>query len=261
MTTLAAVFRTELIKSKNTFAVWLVGLGAAFVPFLFFLIYLNRWEKFIPKTGENPWIVFFNNCLSTASFILIPFFIVLLSSLIVNIEHKSNAWKHLLTLPVSKSALYLNKLGVIIGLTLMCYGFFVIFTLLAASLLGLFKPKLGFLSHVPDVAQFLKIILQSFVSTLGVLAIHYWLSLRLKNIFVSLGIGLVGIITATVLLSRWDNTVYVPYAYTALTAVPTIIPKTYVNSSFFHFHELFSLVYFGVIGLAGYLDFIRLYRG
>jgi len=261
MTISLAVFRTELIKSKNTLAVWLVGLGAAFVPFLFFLIYLNRWEKFIPKAGENPWGIFFTNCLNTASFILIPFFIMLLSSLIVNIEHKSNAWKHLLTLPVSKSTLYLNKLGVIIGLTLVCYGLFVVFTLVAASLLGVLKPKLAFLSHVPDVAQFLRISFKSFVSSLGVLAIHYWLSLRFKNIFVSIGIGLVCIITATVLFGRWEYIVYVPYAYTALTAVPAMIPKTYAISSFFHFHELGSLLYFLVIGLAGYLDFIRFYRG
>lgn len=262
MNTTLAVFRTELIKSKNTLALWLVVLGAAFVPFLFFLIYINRWEKFVPKPGANPWLSFVDINFRTGSFLLIPSFIVLLCSLVVNIEHKSNAWKHLLTLPVAKGTIYLNKLLIITGLTLLCYGFFLVFMMLSAVLLGTLQSKLGFLDHAPGWGQLAKLSTKSFVSTLGILAIHYWLSLRFKNIFVSIGIGLLCIITATILLGRWEHVVFVPYAYTALTAVsPIAAPQWNVGPYFLTYHELFSLGYFGLVSLGSYLDFTRFYKG
>jgi hypothetical protein len=261
MTTLA-VFRTEIIKSKNTLALWLVMLGAAFIPFLFFLIYINRWERFVPKPGVNPWTEFIDSNFRTGSFLLIPFFIVLLCSLVVTIEHKSNAWKHLLTLPVTKGTIYLNKLLLIIGLTLLCYCFFLVFMLLSAMLLGTLQSKLGFLSQAPEWTQLAKLTIKSFISTLGILAIHYWLSLRFKNLFVSIGIGLLCIITSTILLGRWEHVVFVPYTYTALTAVsPAAAPKWNVGPYFLTYHELFSLAYFGLVSLGSYLDFTRFYRG
>ncbi len=261
MTTATAVFQTELIKAKNTLALWLVIIGAAFVPTLFFLVYINRWERFVPPAGQNPWTLFFQTNFRTASFLFIPLFIILLCSLIVNIEHKSNAWKHLLTLPVSKGSLFLNKLLSILLLSLACYVLFMVFMLVSASLLGVFKPKLGFWNATPNLVELLKVAAKSFVSSLGVLAIHYWLSLRFKNMFVSIGIGLMCVITVTILVGRWDKTVFIPYTYTALTAMPFAAPKWNSSPYFLDYHEWFSLGYFVVLTLASYLDFTRFYKG
>lgn len=256
MATLATVYRTEIIKSKNTFALWLAVLGAAFIPSVMFLIYLNRWESFVPKAGDNPWTIFLANAWNVVSFIFIPFFVVLLCTLVMGIEHKSNTWKHLFTLPVSKSAVYLGKLLIIISLVIACYVLFIGFLLVSGSVLGLIKPKLGFLAHTPDLPPVLKTAFKSFVSTLGILGIHYWLSIRLKNMILPIGIGLVGIVTATILINFWKNIIYYPYAFTIISTSPMFKPDGFLAAS-----EWYSLGYFVVFGVLGYFDFRRFYRG
>ncbi len=256
MATLATAYRTEIIKSKHTFALWLAVLGAAFIPAVMFLIYLNRWESFVPKAGANPWAEFFGAAWNVVSFIFIPFFVVLLCTLVMGIEHKSNTWKQLFTLPVSKGTVYLSKLLIVISLAITCYILFIGFLLVSGTVLGLFKPKLGFLSHMPGLLPVLKIGFKSFVSVLGILGIHYWLSIRLKNMILPIGIGLVGIVTATILFSRWAHVVYYPYAFTILSASPLQKP-----TGFFAASELYSIICFLVFVGLGYLDFRRFYRG
>lgn len=256
MTTVTASFRSEIIKSKNTFALWLVLFGAAFSPALLFLIYLNRPANFIPKPGQNPWDFFMSNGLQFISFFFIPFFIVLLCGLVVSIEHKSNTWKHLFTLPVSKSTVYVNKLLIILSLAVICYGLFFVLLLVSGGLIGLVKPELKFMSHTPDFGLITKLLFRSFISTLGILAIHYWLSIRLKNMILPIGIGLVCIVTGTILFGRWDNLIYYPHAYTIFTIFPQ--PG---HTSFLQKHEIYSLLYFAGVTLLGYVDFTRFYKG
>ncbi|MCU0352245.1 MAG: ABC transporter permease [Cytophagales bacterium] len=256
MATLTTVYQTELIKSKNTFALWLVVLGAAFVPFLMFLIYMNKWENFLPKPGENPWNQFFIANWQVVSFIFIPFFIVLLCALVIGIEHKSNSWKHLFTLPVSKFSVYTSKLSVVLSLVLFCYLLFVLFLFMSGTLLGILRPKLAFLSHTPNVAGLLQFAGKSLVATLGMVAVHFWLSIRLRNLIQSVGIGLVCIVTATILFQRWENAVYFPYTYTMYTLTGD---KESLHS--LSKHEMYSLAYFVVVIGLGYVDFSRFYRG
>ena len=256
MATLATAYRTEIIKSKHTFALWLAVLGAAFIPAVMFLIYLNRWESFVPKAGANPWAEFFGAAWNVVSFIFIPFFVVLLCTLVIGIEHKSNTWKQLFTLPVSKGTVYLSKLLIIISLTIACYVLFIGFLLVSGTVLGLFRSGLGFLSHTPDLLPVLKTGFKSFVSVLGILGIHYWLSIRLKNMILPIGIGLVGIVTATILVNFWKNIVYYPYAFTIISTSPMFKP-----TGFFADSEWYSLICFLIFSGLGYLDFRRFYRG
>ena len=55
----------------------------------------------------------------------------------------------------------------------------------------------------------------SFVASLGIVGIQFWLSFRFKNFIVPLGIGMTLVIVGLI-ASRAPEAIYFPYAYNVL---------------------------------------------
>jgi hypothetical protein len=263
MKTFILTFRAELIKIKSTFALWLVILGAAFIPFFLLLNYIYNLKKYIPQPGVNPWHEYLRNGFNSVHFTFLPLLIVLLIALLLNIEHKSNAWKHIFVLPVSKSKIFFSKYLVLICLMILFYILVVFFFLTGGVILGLWKSEFNFLRYIPSysyhsiqsgIASF---IARSFISVSAVMAIHFWLSFRLKNLFLNIGIGLAGLIIAvTMVIGNWESVVYVPYAFPVLMCNFTPDAQNFLSN----FH-IYSLIVFFVVSLLSYLDFSRIFKG
>jgi hypothetical protein len=256
MIAFARTFQTELIKAKNTFALWLTIAGAGFIPVLFLIAYIAKWEKFIPKDGQNPWNGLFTNAFIGVSFFFVPMFVILLNCLIFNIEHKSNTWKHLFTQPISKATVFLNKFLIINSLTMLCYGFFLLILFCFGIILGIWKHELGFLSATPDFSKIVAFALKSYISVLAIIAIHFWLGFRVKNVILPIGIGLAGVVTAGIIAGRWKYDIYFPYGFPGYC-----VYKPALNNEFLANYHVYSLIYFVLIMLMALIDFTRNYKG
>ncbi|MCW3106766.1 MAG: hypothetical protein JWQ09_1272 [Segetibacter sp.] len=263
MKSFITTFRTELIKAKNSFAVWLVILGAGFIPFFFLLNHIYEWEDYLPKPNENPWNEYFRKGFNGTHFTFLPMLIVLLIALVLNIEHKSNTWKHIFVLPVSKTKIFLSKYLLLISLIILFYCLLIIFLLSGGLLLSLWKSEFNFLKLRPSylyasihsgIAAF---VIKSFISTLAIVAIHFWLSFRVKNLFLTLGIGLAGVVTAvSIYIPHWPSIIYLPYAFPVLMC--NFTPDVHHFLSNFHMNSLIS---FFVISLLSYFDFTKNFKG
>ncbi len=263
MKSFIAVYRTELIKTKNSFALWLVILGAAFIPFFFFLNHVYDWDGYLPKPGENPWNDYFRKGFNGTHFTFLPLLIVLLVGLLLNIEHKSNTWKHIFALPVSKTKIFLSKYLLLITLIILFYFLLLFFFFSGGLFLSLWKNQFNFLKYRPSylyasihsgIAAF---VVKSFISTLAIIAIHFWLSFRLKNLFVNIGIGLAGVVIAvSMYIPHWPSIIYLPYAFPVLMC--NFIPDTHHFLSNF---QVNSLLFFSVIFFLSYVDFTRRFKG
>src|SRR5215217_9340094 len=104
----------EFTKLKNTFALWLTLLGALFIPLILFGTYISDVEAFVPGDGVNPWDDFLIRTLNGCCFFSVGF-VLLIIGLIIQIEHRANAWKHLFSLPTSKRRIYMGKLMVVLS--------------------------------------------------------------------------------------------------------------------------------------------------
>ncbi len=263
MKELIIAYQVELIKIKNSFALWLVVLGAAFIPFFFILNIIYQWKDYLPKSGENPWNEYFRKGFNGVHFIFLPLLIVLLIALLLNIEHKSNTWKHIFVLPISKTKIFLSKYLVLISLVLIFYFLMLIFFLSGGLLLSLWKSEFNFLIFKPSyyynsvpsgIASF---IVKSFISVLGIIAIHFWLSFRLKNLILNIGIGLAGVVIAvSMYIGHWESIIYLPYASTVLMC--NFTPDAHKYLSDFH---IVSLICFLVIFVLSYIDFSKRFKG
>jgi hypothetical protein len=263
MNELIISYRVEFKKIKNSFAIWLVVLGAAFIPFFFLLNIIYQWKDYLPHAGVNPWNEYFRKGFNGVHFFFLPLLIVLLIALLLNIEHKSNTWKHIFVLPISKTKIFFSKYLILISLILMFYTLMLIFFLSGGLLLSLWKSEFNFLIFKPTyfyhsvesgIGSFM---VKSFISVLGLMAIHFWLSFRLKNLFLNIGIGLAGaVIAVSMFIGHWESIIYLPYASPLLMC--NFIPDAHRYLSDFLIN---SLICFVIIFILSYIDFTRIFKG
>lgn len=266
MKELLIVYRTELIKTKNSFAFWLVILGALFIPAFFVGNIVWHWDDYLRSFvsgNPNPWNEYSRKLFNGVHFTFLPLLLILIVALVFNIEHKSNTWKHVFVMPVAKTKIFTGKYLALLTLVLLLYCLLFVFYLSGGYLLGIWKPQFGFLNYPPSYmyenihTNILAYITKSFIAVLAILAIHFWLSFRIKNLFSTIGIGMGGVVlTIGMYISHWHSLIYVPYGFPVLMCnyapdIPHFLTAFQQN----------SLIYFSVILVASYFDFVKFFRG
>ncbi len=235
----------EFRKIKSTPAFWISILGPFLLAGLVFMIYLFAGDKLI-RGDMNPYDKFLAQGWSNSAFFLIPLFVVLLNSLILNVEHSNGGWKVLLTSPVSRLNIYLSKWAVINILNLFTHFFYALVLLGFVYLLSVISPDLGFKDHEPDLTSFFWWTTKIFIGTLALSTLQYELSLWIKNSFKTIGIGIMAMIAGLILM-QWEHVEYYPYAFPGLS----FGKFDYQNMELF-LHEYLSLAYTGVFLIIGW---------
>lgn len=245
--------KNELIKLKRTFAFWLTIISALIIPLLFFIVYMVKHANFTPADGVNPWDKYLVNQVQNSIPFLVPMFIVLITSLIIQVEHKSSGIKHLFALPIPKWSVYFSKLSIVLFSIITTYIYFFIAILLFGTLLGLFHSDLGFLDFQPNYLKYIKMLGTSFIASLGIVGIQFWLSFRFKNFIIPLGIGITLVIVGLV-ASRAPEAIYFPYAYNVLNfSLGDKMPQVFGMSAV----TVYSTLCFVVTAILGYIDIKR----
>lgn len=241
--------RAEIIKTKRSAAFWLSVIGAGFIPVIFFLMYFFRPEVFTVNLKNNSWENHFMTGWQALSAFLLPMFVILICSLITQIEYKNNTWKQVFASPQSLGNIFFSKFLTIQLMILFCFLLFDAFMILSAVTVNLLNKNYQFLHQPVNWTFLLKLSFKTYLSVLGISAIQYWLSLRLKNFITPIGIGLALLITALILL-RWEHIYKVPYAQPILT-LQEIKKK---NAPFVANHEWNAIGYFICFSLLAFAD-------
>lgn len=243
--------RADIIKSKRSASFWLSLIGAAFIPTIFLLAYLIKPEGVIKEMKVRPWEQHFFQGWQVLSFFLLPMFIVLICSLLVQIEYKNNTWKQVYTAPQSLGNVFFSKFLSVHFMILFCFVMFTLFMVLAAVIPNIVHSKFPFFSHSMDIPAFIKLNVKTYISILGISAIQFWISLRFKNFIVPLGIGLGLLISAIIAQGfKWEHVFKHPFAAPALTFMWYPRPdRPYLEN-----HEWNSIAWFLVITALAFWD-------
>jgi hypothetical protein len=207
--------RSEILKTKRTAAFYFTLIGAAVVPFMFLL---NAFTEGLPnenKSNKDPLNAIFNISSEMNSIAIFPLFIILLCTLLPQIEHKNNTWKQVLTSPKSKADVFFGKF---LNVLLLMFTFYVanyLFTWAVAVAIHFILPNLNVLQHPLNNASIFVNIGNSFVTVLAICTIQFWIGLRSKNFLAPIAIGLVLWLTGTVLAMEYHSAVayYLPYSF------------------------------------------------
>ncbi len=238
--------RIEWLKTRRSAASWLCLVGGFFLPLMSFIGFLKDHKSIDNFTGAtNSWLVYFVHLREFLVIALLPMGIILVTSLITQVEYRNNSWKLVHTMPRTWLHTFSTKLAVLL---LMVFKFFIFFN--AGMLLAAVLPTLLFNHSLPrdplPVLQLLRANLHIFVVCLPVIALQYLFSLYFRNFLVPLGLGLLLWIGSLILVQHWSYAWISPYSYTTLLTQPK------ANTAGRNIFAL-ALVYFPLITLTSFV--------
>lgn len=197
------LWHAEFIKLRRSPAVrFTITLAAVFIAFdaFFFRYPLLHLKTLSP---DNKLILNLLPIKITASAwagLFQPLLLALLPAMLVQIEHRSKAWKHLHAQPISPFWLYLIKMGTLLvvtaGTLLMVMGG----QYMEGWLLGRLNPNL--ICAFPWKGLF-HLMAWMLLGSLPLMALYLWLSHRIDHGAVPVALGLVGLVLS-IALSRGE---------------------------------------------------------
>ena len=216
---LAAVFlfslTSEWLKQWRSLTRPLIVGSACFIPAIIFLSRFRHIEA-LPALYRAPrfWESLWRQSWEAMALMILPLAIMLLASLIAQVEYRNNAWKQVHATPQPLAAIFASKLVVLLVLVaqlILCFNA----AIYAAGAL----PALLFdgvtLPGPPRIGYFLDRDARFFVDVLPIVALQYVLAILFRSFLAPLGIGMALWIFSVGTMS-WRYSWLVPYSASSL---------------------------------------------
>jgi hypothetical protein len=241
--------RSEILKTKRTAAFYLTLVAAAAVPAIFIL---NVAIDELDGTRQDPLNGIFKLGSEMNGVLFFPLFVILICTLIPQIEYKNNTWKQVLTSPQTKAHVFLAKFLNIHLMILMFLVSNLIFMSLAAVAAHFIDPSLDLLNQPFDWRRVLVTTANSYLTILAISTIQFWIGLRFKNFIIPIAIGLFLWLTGTILIMEYKASFgsYFPYSFHIYSIVSKFKPQ--LNQVVFN-SCMYTVLFFAL----GFLDFRR----
>ncbi|MBL7979871.1 MAG: serine hydrolase [Bacteroidetes Order II. Incertae sedis bacterium] len=205
--------QSEWIKTKNSAVMWLTIGGALFVPVLITIgRILKRNDTLLVNSSEGVWLKLFNQNWQFMSVFLLPMGIILVSSLLTQIEFRNNTWKQLFTTPQKLSTIFWAKYAIVFIVLIQFFILFNIGIYLSGVIPALIYSDVPYPSGSFPFKEYLIGNAYYFLYCLPIVALQYLMSLHIKNFIVPVGVGLVLVVTSLIAVNNQYGYI-VPYIY------------------------------------------------
>lgn len=248
---LAITLRSELLKTKRTSAFYLTVFGALFVTSMELLEMLTTSDS-VARLYPDPWQIYFKISLQIMIGMILPLYMILLCTLLAQIEYRNNTWKQVFGSPQSEVAVFISKF---LNLQFLIASFLllnVIFLFLGALILNSIDSKLDLFHKYLDWQHLAAILAKTFVCSLAISSVQFWMSLRFRNFILPLAIGFVLWIAGVMMTFEYKtiSKEWYPYSYLMMIAFP----------GFEDMHTILlrnAVILIFVFLVGGFLDFKR----
>ncbi|MDO9373097.1 MAG: ABC transporter permease [Ferruginibacter sp.] len=218
--------RSELLKTKRTSLLYLCVCGAALVPVMT-LFFDNESPESLATLKLDPWVRYLDEGSKVLSVVMLPMYIILICTLLPQLEFRNNAWKQVLTSPQSLGNIFAAKF---LTIQLFILAFIVLFTLFTmASLLGVhfFRFNLDLFQRRPDWHNIATTNGTIYLTVLAVSGLQFWFGLRFKSFLAPVGIGFCLWVLAmmSAMEYHWPHASKIPYAFSLLALFPKYAAK------------------------------------
>ena len=254
MTAFIHVFHSEWLKRKRSFASTLVIGGSLFTPAVVAAVRLIHFRG-LPAiyAADAFWPNMWQACWESMAIFFLPLGAILATSLITQIEFKSNAWKQVHALPISTAVIFLTKLGVILVmifefLLLFNAGMYVSGMIPAIVVPGVPHPR-GTFTALPLLRENVLY----FIDVLPIAGAQYLMALRSNNVLVPIGIGFMAWVGALAAVSS-KAAIWWPYSYTIIHYISNK-PKGARFASYHQLHWL-AAISFVLLTVISYVLFV-----
>ena len=211
--------RSEFYKSRRTLAFWSAVVLPVAICGLVATGYFVNSHKLINTPGMLQWLRYMGAIMNVMGILVLPMFIVFLAYSVNNMEHRSEMWKSLFSLPLNKWSIYGSKYLFAVILNAICLLLFASLIVGSGTLLGILRPELKFQDYSITAIAY-ELHLKLFLSSLGILSIQFFLSLIWSDFIRPMGIGFIGTIAGIISTNAgWDYAYTLPYAHPALALI------------------------------------------
>ena len=243
--------RSELLKTRRTASFYLTLIGAAVGPTIFlFNVLLDDDE--LDGTSKDPLNALFKILSEMNGVALFPLFIILICTLLPQIEYRNNTWKQVFTSPQTKANVFLAKFMNVHFLMLIFLIATHLFMLLTIVAINFIKPKLDLFKHPFNESIVIVNAANAYLIMLAVCAIQFWIGLRFRNFIAPIGIGLALWLIGTIMAIQINSSLvnYFPYSFQTYFVSPKLKPQlTQIAWTSLGYALLFLII--------GFLDFRR----
>ncbi len=209
--------RSEFYKSRKTLAFWSAVILPVAICGLVATGYFINSHKVINNPAALQWLRYMGSILGVMGVLLLPMFVIFAAYSVNNMEHRSEMWKSLFSMPLNKWTIYGSKYVFAVILNAICLFLFATLIIGTGNLLGLLKPELKFQDFSIARTAY-ELHLKLFLSTLGMLSIQFFLSLIWSDFIKPMGIGLIGTIAGLISTNTgWEYAYTIPYAHPMLS--------------------------------------------
>ena len=248
---LLTVLRAEMLKTKRTASFYFTLVVASLIPAIFLLNVLTGGGD-LKSISHDPLNAIFELGAERNGIIFFPMFVILVCTLLPQIEYRNNTWKQVFAAPQTKGAVFLAKFLNINGLILLFLLASLFFMLLAIVVTHFYEPALDLLHQPFNATKLLARTSNAYVTMLAVCAFQFWLGLRFRNFITPIAVGLGLWITGMMMSFEFQSSLvdFFPYSFHTFPLIPKLQPKmTQVAWTSAAYATLFLLL--------GFLDFRR----
>lgn len=204
--------RSEILKTKRTASFYFTLIGAAVVPFIY-LLDISA-DGLSDDLKRDPLNELFKTSSELNGLVFFPMFIILVCTLLPQIEYRNNTWKQVFASPQTKANVFVAKFLNIHFLMLLFLMASHVFMFLDVVIIHFIYPELNLLSQPLNGYTLIVKSVNSYVTTLALCSLQFWLGLRFKNFIVPIAIGLALWLTGTFLVFEYKSSLakYFPYS-------------------------------------------------
>ena len=210
------VVSSEWLKRRRSLTGWLVAGAAAFVPSI---IFLSRFRRIgaLPALYRDPefWPRLWVQAWEAMALMILPLAVILLVSLITQIEDRNNGWKQVHASPVPLAAIFLAKLAVIHVLVAQLVILFTAAIYLAGVLPAIVIPGVPAPVKPFPLATAIARDAAFLIDSLPIVALQYLLALRFRTFLAPLAVGMALWILSVGTIS-WQYNYLIPYSHAGL---------------------------------------------
>ncbi len=205
---------TEFFKLRRTLAFWCILIAPSLLVILAYSVLLrNEPSAYGPE--YKAWQSTITNALTMWSLLVLPLYIALQTTLLAQLEHTNQQWKHLYALPVPRLAYFAAKWMVVTLVMVATHLLLGAELVGAGKLIELVKPGYGLTAPIPwgDLTFGVSVISGA---ALLLLTFHLLVSLWWRSVVPSLGIGVMAALLNVFSASSDKYSVYNPWLFPGL---------------------------------------------
>jgi hypothetical protein len=243
-------FRSEILKTRRSASLYFTIIAAAIVPLIFLLDV--TFDGVSAPNRIDPLNAFFREGFGVMGLVIFPMFVILICTLLPQIEYRNNTWKQVFASPQGLAHLFMAKFLNVQLLILIFLVSFNVFMALSAVAAHFIDPSLNLLNQRLDKYELLTKNLNFYIAILAVSAIQFCIGLRLKNFIIPVAIGIAMWFAALLMLLEFEAgyASFFPYAYLAFSSFPKY-------ASQLGDIQVRSVGYAALFLIIGFIDFTR----